>query len=245
MNKNLNGVKLLVIFFMMQIVAGMLAVSVMTFSSMTGVINEAEVIGPALNVLCWFEFFFIAYIFYKNYDLIKVTTKQMLKDKRTVIAKVIKYLILYFGVIMIASLVDSVFLSKFLGFDGENQQVIEDVMASDLSIWIVISMTINAPIIEEYVFRYGVIDNLFAGLQPKTRLIGSSILFAMIHIGISQVLAIPLGAFIHLLLIYLPMAFVLGYIYLKEQNLFYSMVIHGFNNIIGVIAILITINTSV
>ncbi len=236
MKENIAGVKLIIIFFGMQFVAGIIA-GTLTFN-----MSLVEKISFSLTLLCWFEIGFI-YLLYRRYkNKIKSTLNELRNNLSIVVSKLAKYIGMYFIVIFGVGIIDSILFSQYADFSGENQAIIEAIISEKISLWIILSMVINAPIIEEYIFRYGAIDKLFSGLRPYTRLISSALLFAMIHIGFTQMFSLPFGAFIHLLLAYLPTALVLGYIYMREKNLIYSILVHAFNNIIGLILIILTVS---
>lgn len=97
------------------------------------------------------------------------------------------------------------------------------LVSTGQSLWIIILCTgILIPIMEELTFRYGIYGSL-SEYNPKMALIVSSIIFGLIHGNIIQIVyAVIIG-------------FILGYVYAKTHNIWYSIVLHAVNNTCSVL----------
>jgi hypothetical protein len=94
-------------------------------------------------------------------------------------------------------------------------------MTFSFSIWTILNTGIIGPILEEYLFR-GIIFNKTKEItSSKNALILTTILFSIIHINIFNIIYA------------LIMGYILNKIYIKENNLKYSILFHITINLVG------------
>lgn len=131
------------------------------------------------------------------------------------------------------------FFSEYQSTIGENQSVINQVVLYNPNIYIFVVVFLFAPLIEEYIFRYGLINKLLKNWKPGLQVVVSALIFSLIHLNIEQFIASPMY-FFHLLLLYLPMSIIYGYVYVKEKNILFPLIIHILNNIGSILIVLIS-----
>lgn len=154
--------------------------------------------------------------------------------------QIIRKLLMYIG-IMITITICLYAVSYFLLGDptsliGDNQAMINQVVLGAPNIYVFVVVLILAPIIEEYIFRYGLINNLLKNRNVILKVIISALIFSFIHVGFSQ-LNKSIIEFGYLMLLYLPMAIVYSYVYVKEKSIVYPLSLHILNNIGSIIII--------
>lgn len=108
-----------------------------------------------------------------------------------------------------------------------NQQVIEQCMAI-YPVLMGITTVLFAPLVEEIVFRYTIMEGFLN--RPWIGITLSSVLFGVIHV-------ISAGDFIYAIP-YVAMGFALGYTYYKNQNIWYSIGVHLFQNLFSTIVLI-------
>ena len=85
-------------------------------------------------------------------------------------------------------------------------------------IYLILSVCIIAPIIEEVIFRGIILNGMLKRYNPSTAIIISSLLFALIHGNLHQ----GINAFL--------LALIIGCIYYKTHSLYLTIYCHFFNN---------------
>lgn len=88
-----------------------------------------------------------------------------------------------------------------------------------------ITICVLPAFIEEFLFRGVIQKNLSKKYGAKTALIISSICFAVVHLNPTVIVPIFL------------LSLMLGYVYIKTNNLIYSILIHFVNNVIAVLIV--------
>ncbi len=120
---------------------------------------------------------------------------------------------------------------------SENQTQIIDMVSSKYGIYMIITTVILAPIVEELAYRK-CLFSLLGDYKPIYSLIVSTIIFTLFHVMSTD------GSFIEILIVSIPYAFAslfLGSYYLKsKQNVTPVILVHAINNLIGVVAILMS-----
>ncbi len=162
--------------------------------------------------------------------------KYNFNHRRFIIKRFFIYIGVLFSFTIIAYLINILLFSDLASEVGANQSVINLVLLDSFDPYTVIVVVLLSPIIEEYIFRYGLINNLLKKRHRMTQVVVSSFIFSFIHIGVSQMLISP-AYFGHLLLLYLPMSLVYSYVYVKERNIAYPLGLHILNNIGSIIVI--------
>ncbi len=166
-----------------------------------------------------------------------VKLKQLIVNLKQYLLTIAKYV----GVMV--SLIIAVYVILFIsGVDllevGDNQRMINIVLLNNPNIYIFATVILLAPIIEEFIFRYGLINHLLKNINQYLQILIGAIVFTFIHIGIEQLLISPITA-IQLILMYLPMSLVYNYIYVKQKNIVYPLTLHIINNIGSIIFVYI------
>lgn len=188
------------------------------------------------TVLLFFELLYIGILLLKYKKRIVVGLKKAVPRRLLFIPKVVFYSLIVFLVESVFGIVDALLFKDVLLNTGANQTYLESALLGTSSIVVILSITITGPIIEEYIFRYGVISKLCFGVNRIFAVFFSAIIFAFIHIGFMQML--DLSLFLSLMLTYLGSGLVLGAIYTYEKNLLYPIITHIISNIIATIIIM-------
>ena len=152
---------------------------------------------------------------------------------KTVINKLFKYLVI-FVIVKIGSGIISSVLCLLLGFDldvSENQKVINSYIEA-APLFMLFTTSITTPVVEEGIFRLGlkkVINNKIAFIVISGLIFGFLHIFPTdLNLTYAVVTSIP----------YVAIGCTLAYIYAKEENIYYPMIIHGLNNLLSVILII-------
>ena len=169
-------------------------------------------------VLCSLAFIFIACYLIK--DVLIENWKRLKFSKHFFITVIGTTFLLY-----ILSMVCSIIAEMVTGATNPiNQEMIIDSMMA-FPILNILTVVILAPIAEELVFRFAMIK-----INSKYKyiwLIISSLIFGLLHIW---------GDYIYLL-DYALFGFIIGFVYLKTENIWYPIAIHFLNTFISTIGI--------
>ncbi len=92
----------------------------------------------------------------------------------------------------------------------------------------IISIVIVAPIIEEIIFRFGILEKMETKFKKTTMILVGSFLFAIVH-------GYVLSGFLTVLLF----GIILSILYLHTRNLVYPMIMHFINNFLAVLVVLV------
>ncbi|MGL4590185.1 MAG: lysostaphin resistance A-like protein, partial [Mycoplasmatales bacterium] len=115
-----------------------------------------------------------------------------------------------------------------------NQQTIESMINKDTILLFGLLICVYAPIVEEFTYRFLIINRVLGRTPYLIKLILPALFFAGIHVDFMQ----PTTQVLYELFSYAPIALCLGFIYIKENNIWYSILIHCFYNSVGFVAIL-------
>ena len=145
-----------------------------------------------------------------------------------------KYFAIFF-VIKIASAIVTGIIGSAFGMeigDSENQEALIKMLEAS-PLMMVISSSLFAPIVEEGIFRLGfrkVIDN------KKVFIIISGLIFGFMHIFPTDLsISIALTYSIS----YVSIGIALAYIYVDTDNIWYPILIHGLNNFLSLLLIIL------
>lgn len=152
--------------------------------------------------------------------------------------KNIKKCIKLFGIILLVKLGASVITSILAAIlnvnfaQSDNQNMLENLIKV-APILMLISSVVIAPFIEEGVFRLGfrkVIE------KPILYVLISGLVFGLIHVFPTEhsILLALLQS-----IIYVSLGVALAYIYLKEENIYFVIIPHALNNLLGIVAALL------
>ncbi len=129
---------------------------------------------------------------------------------------------LSWGIVCLAfvAAIAGIFATDLLSEQFDLPNLLEETMVGMAnSFWGVLAVAIIGPIVEELVFREGILGNMLRnGVAPWTAMIVSALLFGLIHMNPAQV---PFAAIMGLLL---------AIIYYKTGNIIITSLIHIFNN---------------
>lgn len=179
--------------------------------------------------------------------LIAIYNKRIFKNIKSTfdssigfIIKLLGYYFLLWGATIVFSIIDTTLFPNLIEEAGANQDVIEQALTLTPSAGMLISICITAPIVEEFVFRYGIISKLLYGVNKYVAAVIAALIFSFAHVGFDQMTSAPL--FIHLMIGYMGQALVFSYIYAREQSLVYPILIHIINNVQAVVLIIVLAN---
>ncbi len=172
-------------------------------------------------------------IYFFTYSQVNNRFKSILSNFKLYLKKIGIYVI-----IMVTLIIGAYLIMYLIGVDllmvGDNQSMINVVLLNNPNPYVLLTVMITAPIIEEFIFRYGLIGNLLKPLPNILRVLIGALVFSFIHIGLSQ-LGLELSTIIQLLLMYFPMALIYSFTYIKEKNIVYPLSLHIINNIGSII----------
>lgn len=238
-----TGVLIIISFWIVQFLAAVLMVVFLTAHGNLGAIESAQDLsGPMQDMFLGMmvaELLMIIILVIIYNKRIWNKTKDALSQPVEFLLKIAGYFGLLWVVTIVFSIVDSTLFPQLISEAGDNQELIETALATP-SLPMIISICITAPIVEEFVFRFGIISKLLYGVNKYVAAVIAALIFSFAHIGFSQMTSLPL--FIHLMIGYLGQALVFSFIYAKEDNLIYSIAIHILNNLQAVILIVVIAN---
>lgn len=243
--ERLKGVGIIAAFFLVQTIASVIMMFLIAFDGSLNLMQNASDYAPILKDMfigmaaAESMMVIVLLVIYNRVAVRKF--KQAFVPFGHFIFKIVGYYALLWTATITFSIVDSLLFPNYLEEVGNNQDIIEQALAHP-ALAMIISICITAPIIEEYVFRYGIINKLLYGVNKYAAAVIAAFIFAFAHIGFSQMSDPYL--FIHLMLGYIGQALVFGFIYVREDNIFYPIMIHIINNVQAVILIIALANLS-
>lgn len=243
--ERLKGVGIIAAFFLVQTIASVIMMILIAFDGSINLMQDTNDYAPILKDMfigmatAESLMIIVLLIIYNRVAVRKF--KQAFIPFGHFLFKIIGYYALLWTATIAFSMVDSLLFPNYLNEAGSNQDIIEQALANP-ALAMIISICITAPIIEEYVFRYGIINKLLYGVNKYVAAVIAAFIFAFAHIGFSQ-MSDPL-LFMHLMLGYIGQALVFGFIYVREDNIFYPIIIHIINNVQAVILIILLANFS-
>lgn len=157
-------------------------------------------------------------VFSKNTTIINTYKKVNKKNIFHIVLLLTSFRLLYNSLIF-----------PILNLIPQNELLLEsaEIMSNSI-IYIILSVCIIAPIIEEFIFRGIILNGLLSKYSPSTSIIISSLLFALAHGNLHQ----GINAFL--------LALIFGYIFYKTRSLYLVILCHFFNNISAFIFIVPT-----
>lgn len=189
--------------------------------------------GHMYNATLISEVIFIGIICYIYRDKIVSFPKWFRDNYKRAIPKVGMYLLILIGAIELGNIIDNIlFPSLAADISNNHELIITDVQAS-LSIPALITIVILTPIVEEFVFRHAIINDVLHFINPYIAAIISSLVFTLLHVFIFTT---PLSGdyVVHLMLAYMPLSLCYSYIYIHEKHKFYNISVHILNNALSI-----------
>ncbi len=238
----ISGIGIIASYFTIQLFASILWLVISAFNqvSVDTVTIASEVYY--MQALAITELFYLAIVIHLYKQCIKNTVNEIASNLTTFCKKLGLYTVIFIGLLLISNMLNNTVFSSYITDLGANEAIIQEVLASSPGLLVILSITVIGPLIEEYVFRYGLITKLLARFNRYVAASIATVIFAFIHIGFTQIFSLNFGQTIHLFLIYMPISIVLNFVYAKEQNLAYPIVIHIINNSIAVITAITAYN---
>ncbi len=227
----LIGIVIIFTYFLSQILLPIIiALPFITFIDQTiNYLNLLMLATAISSILVWT--FWIA--------ILRSDFKGKLKDiwshKINFFNKVFVYYLISYGLSFAVLIIGILIFPESNGQESANQQSLEVMIDSLNPMVMFLLIVVGAPLIEELVFRFAIIDKVFHFLRYRYSAIISAMLFATIHVIGSPV--DDAWNFIYLILTYLPMSIVLVVIYIREKNIYYSIGVHMLNNLVAFIAL--------
>ncbi len=184
----------------------------------------------SLEVVIGIIISYIGYLLYKK--VLKKDFKKLKKiEKNKILSKLFITLI---GVKFVSGIIITLICELFnISITvSENQEIINLILKA-LPIPIIISAVLIAPFLEEIIFRLSirkVIDN------KVIYIIVSGLIFGLLHVfptsvGITKAIIDSIN--------YVSVGMLFSYFYVKHENIFILIALHGMNNILGVVAALL------
>lgn len=220
--KLINIIKFVIILVFFFTLSSLLVIGIKSIGFAIMDYKDIVVISSATEVL-------LSVLIFALYGTDLIKDKTILKDN-DIVKKIIKYFCMFWIIKILSSLVMAA-LCAVGGFDiniSENQEAI-NLYTTSAPILMLLTSSITTPFVEEGIFRLGIskiIKNKYLFI------ITSGLVFGFLHI-------FPTDLNIIYALIssipYVTMGMVLAYIYKKEDNIYYSIILHGLNNFISMI----------
>ncbi|WOO86683.1 type II CAAX endopeptidase family protein [Mollicutes bacterium LVI A0039] len=230
-----KGLLILAGFYGSQILTGILIVILLYASGVDETTFDSLYISYSFIAMAIVDFLIIIVLAAIYWKRIKQGIKQVFSSVGMYFVKIIGYFALFWMATAFFNILDYALFPTLIEEVGENQEMIESALTWNFSLWMVFAICIGAPIIEEYVFRYGFIKKLLYGLNKYVAAIIAAFIFSFMHIGFAQITDISM--FVHLMLGYMGQALVFGIVYVREDNLIYPITIHFLGNAQAVLII--------
>lgn len=234
LSNELKGIIIFVVYILLQTIVGIVGAMIAAFNGVSIMSSESDMYYMVAYGLIAF---IVVVILINRYKLsIRNSLSKVKAQPKQFVAKFAIYFAITWGLLIAFNGIDSLFFSKYITELGDNEEILNQAIATNPSFLLVTGIAIWIPIVEEYVFRYGLINKLFSKLNRYVAAIIVTIIFAFFHIGFTQMFTNEAGYTIHLLLTYLPVSLALNIIYARENDLTIPIIIHIINNSISVIA---------
>ncbi|SDI91484.1 CPBP family intramembrane glutamic endopeptidase [Natribacillus halophilus] len=135
-----------------------------------------------------------------------------------------------FFVALIAQVVIIEFQSSVLGIqpESENTELILDIMSEN--IWMIVTVALIGPIIEEIVFRQAIFGHLYRKMNFFWAGLISSVIFAVIHLDFSH------------MLVYMVLGFLFAYLYALSKRIIVPILAHVLMNAFASLPVLLGID---
>lgn len=172
----------------------------------------------------------IIYILYNKKDLIQ-DFKNLKKDWKSIFKTTLLYWLLGLAIMLLSSTI----IAKLNIPTNTTNQANNINMLQNMPIIAITIMVVLAPIIEELVFRKGLLNfttnkHIFA--------ISSGLIFALLHLVSSFQSINDIIMLVHLIP-YSAVGIAFGYAYFKTKNIYGTIIVHSIHNIISILEIII------
>lgn len=137
---------------------------------------------------------------------------------------------IYISALLFSSILQHI-VNRYVIVTNANEAAV-NVLENNMGFWLsFILIVILAPLVEEFIYRVAIFG-LFDEKKQKQAIIASAFIFGIIHVSQGMV-----ENFLNIFNIipYITIGFALGYIYYKTKNIYYPIIVHVLNNLIGII----------
>ena len=154
--------------------------------------------------------------------------KSYFKDFLNNFEQSFKYYIIGLAIMIISNLIIVVFINNQIASNEESVRSLIDIVP----LYMIFSVSIYAPITEELIFRKG-IREIFN--NKYLYIISSGIIFASMHLASEN---LSLNTLLYIIP-YSSLGITFAYTYYKTNNIFSTIMLHSFHNIMAIILYLI------
>ncbi len=238
----ISGIGIIASYFTIQLFASILWLVISAFNQVSVDTISAASEMYYMQALAITELFYLAIVIHIYKQQIKETISEITSNITVFGKKLGLYIVIFIGLLLTSNLLNNTVFASYITDLGANEAIIQEVLASSPGLLVILSITIIGPLIEEYVFRYGLITKLLGKFNRYLAASIATVIFGFIHIGFTQIFSLNFGQTIHLFLIYMPISIVLNFVYAKEGNLAYPIIIHIINNCMAVITAITAYN---
>lgn len=183
-------------------------------------------------------FTYLILLFYRK-DYMK-QIREFFKSPNIFIINFAKIMMYFILAILIQIVFGIIATQLFPGVEGEaNQNALEGMMKiNPTSIGFFIMVVISGPFVEEFFFRFVLIEKLLYKLPKLLIIIVGTLIFSFMHAQAAD----SLTGFIHDLITYSGMSLVLCSVYVYERNILFTLAVHMGNNFLAYIGMIAAIS---
>lgn len=242
---SLIGIAVILLWFSTEIAAGIAAGIQIAFSSVAlgldmGTFEEMEipmvlltkysmVYGIIIKALVLLP---VMYIGYKN-EYVKKFRKIFTWE---FLGKLAMYTVIVFAITYATDRLSAFAFSDLYGQVAENQLLLEEVSQTLSPFLMFLAVVIAAPLFEEFIFRFILIDKVFGFLPAWVAGFFSLLIFALIHVA-AELATGDINLIMYTALQYIPMSLIFVVAYVREKNVYMNTAIHFVVNLVGFLAL--------
>lgn len=174
--KLIQGILILLLFYILQLITRNIFTStndqLLVDNFRAGHLYSATLISEVLFILV------ISYIYRKPIKKFPSWFKQNYKQA---IPKVGMYLLILIGTIELGNMIDNILFPTLASDIAHNHELIINDVQAALSIPALLTIIVLTPIVEEFVFRHAIINDILHFMNPYIAAIISSLVFTLLH----------------------------------------------------------------
>lgn len=184
------------------------------------------------NLFCDIGYILILFLLYKN-KIVK-DFKEYFKNFSQNFEQSFKYYFIGVLVMMISNLILALFVSEAT---ANNEEAVR-MMINEAPLYMIFSVSIYAPIVEELIFRHSIKDSIMAfGNNKITKyiyIITSGFIFGFLHMSLDSTNYLD-----YLYIVpYMSLGIAFAALYQKSDNIFSSIIMHSIHNTIAIVLLL-------
>lgn len=159
------------------------------------------------------------------------------KYVRHFLLRTVMYVALIYVLLIVCQNITLNVFPEYVQTNSVNQDLVNQV-SQIMSPYLVIAIVVFiGPFLEEFLYRYIMIDKVLGFLNPALAGLVSIVLFAAVH-ALAEIISGNTALTIVVILQYLPMSTVFVISYVKEKNIYMSITLHVIMNAIATYGIL-------